>query len=93
MDRLLLSPEEAAEVLSIGRTRLYHLLATGALRSVQIGRSRRIPAAGLTEFVARLEQRAAKDVTPPRDHGHDFPLVSAAPQPGDTSLDEDRENR
>jgi len=92
VDKLLLSPEEAAEVLCIGRTRLYRLLATGALRSVQIGRRRRVPAAGLTEFVARLEEQAAIDVTPRCHHGHGFPLVSAAPEPGDTSLDEDREH-
>jgi len=46
VDKLLLSAEEAAELLCIGRTRVYHLLATGDPRSVRIGRSRRIPAAG-----------------------------------------------
>ena len=31
--KLLVSPEEAAAVLSIGRTRVYRLIATGELRS------------------------------------------------------------
>lgn len=41
--RLLLTPEQAAETLAIGRTTLYGLLSTGALPSVHIGGSRRIP--------------------------------------------------
>jgi excisionase family DNA binding protein len=53
--KLLVSPEEAAHVLSIGRTRVYRLIATGELRSMLVGRSRRIPASALAEFVRRLE--------------------------------------
>ena len=52
--RLLLKPEEAAEVLGIGRSTLYELLAAGHIESVQIGRSRRIPMAALDEYVQRL---------------------------------------
>lgn len=58
MDKLLLTPEDAALVLSIvlsiGRSKLYELLATGALRSVRIGKSRRIPAEELAAYVQRL---------------------------------------
>lgn len=54
MDKLLLTPEDAALVLSIGRSKLYELLATGALRSVHIGTSRRIPAEELAAYVQRL---------------------------------------
>lgn len=51
MDKLLLTPEEAAEVLSIGRSKLYQLLSAGALRSVTIGSSRRVPVEALRIFV------------------------------------------
>jgi excisionase family DNA binding protein len=44
---LLLTPEEAATVLRIGRTRLYQLLATGDLPSIKLGGSRRIAVAAL----------------------------------------------
>ncbi|MGI5268874.1 helix-turn-helix domain-containing protein [Nonomuraea sp. CA-218870] len=56
---LLLRPEEAADYLGIGRTKVYELIRSGALRSVRIGTLRRIPASALTEFVTQLEQEAA----------------------------------
>ena len=55
-DKVLLTPEEAAETLSIGRTKVYELLALGVLRSVQIGKSRRIPVAAVHELVDRLSE-------------------------------------
>jgi len=57
MNKLLLTPEEAAAVLSICRSRVYELLRAGVLDSVQIGTSRRVPADALTEFVEALRQR------------------------------------
>ncbi len=51
---LLLTPLQAATVLGISRTRVFALLARGEIESVHIGRSRRIPAAALHDFVARL---------------------------------------
>lgn len=58
MNKLLLKPEEAAEVLSIGRTKLYALMAEGQLASVRIGNSRRVPLDAVNEFIARLEEEA-----------------------------------
>ena len=58
MNKLLLKPEEAAEVLSIGRTKLYALMAEGRLASVRIGNSRRVPLDAVNEFIARLEDEA-----------------------------------
>jgi excisionase family DNA binding protein len=52
--RLLLTPAEAARALSIGRTRVYELMASGQLRSVKIGRSRRIPVAALASFIKAI---------------------------------------
>jgi excisionase family DNA binding protein len=59
VEKLLLRPEEAAEVLSIGRSKVYELIGTGELASVHIGASRRIPADALVEFVRRLQGAAA----------------------------------
>lgn len=50
----LLTPEEVASVLQIGRTRVYELLAYGDLRSVRIGKSRRIRRSDLDNFIASL---------------------------------------
>ncbi|MGH8926385.1 MAG: helix-turn-helix domain-containing protein [Acidimicrobiia bacterium] len=55
VEKLLLKPEEAAEVLSIGRSKVYELIGTGELPSVRIGASRRIPAEAIVEFVNRLQ--------------------------------------
>jgi excisionase family DNA binding protein len=55
MNKLLLTPETAAEVLSVGRTKVYQLMATGVLRSVRIGKCRRIPMAAVVELVEQLE--------------------------------------
>ena len=58
VNKLLLKPEEAAEVLSIGRTKVYALMAEGQLASVRIGNSRRVPLDAVNEFIARLEDEA-----------------------------------
>jgi excisionase family DNA binding protein len=54
MEKLLLSPAEAAVHLSIGRSKVYELIRLGQLRSVKIGTSRRIPQAALADFIAAL---------------------------------------
>ena len=54
-ERLLFRPEEAAAVLGLGRTKVYELMASGALRSVRVGASRRVSATALAEFVAALD--------------------------------------
>ena len=54
LPKLLLTPEEAAQALGIGRTKLYELLATAKLPSVRIGGSRRVSVDALTEFVRCL---------------------------------------
>ncbi len=56
---LLLTPEAAAERLTIGRSQMYELLKTGAVASVKIGRLRRIPVAALEEYVSSLRALAA----------------------------------
>jgi excisionase family DNA binding protein len=62
---VLLTPEDAAAALGIGRTRLYELLSSGRLASVQLGRSRRIPVAAIHEFVARLDDNVVPGAPEP----------------------------
>lgn len=54
MENLLMTPEEAAEALRVGRAKVYDLMRTGALRSVKIGGSRRVPRTALEAYVAAL---------------------------------------
>jgi excisionase family DNA binding protein len=57
MEKLLLTPEDAADLLSIGRSKLYELIGDGRLASVRIDASRRVPMSALVEFVESLQQR------------------------------------
>ena len=54
MPRLLLTVPEATETLAISRSKLYKLLASGAIASIRIDGSRRIPVTALEEYVSRL---------------------------------------
>jgi excisionase family DNA binding protein len=67
--RVLLSVEDAANRLSISRTRLYGLLKTGDIASVRIGRLRRVPAEAIAEFITRLaaEQASRRPPTPTKN--------------------------
>jgi excisionase family DNA binding protein len=56
---LLLTVEQAADRLGIGRTLAYALVKAGEIESVQIGRLRRIPADALPAFLDRLRTLAA----------------------------------
>lgn len=64
-DEILLSVNEAARRLGIGRSLLYRLMLEGQILSVKIGRSRRIPVWALQEFVKTKVAEA---------EGVDFPL-------------------
>lgn len=59
MEKLLLTAEEAAELLGIGRSKVYQLMAGGVLRSVKVGRCRRIPRKAIVDFVESLSADAA----------------------------------
>ena len=67
-DPLLLTPEEAAKVLRIGRTTIYALMKAGELRPVHIGRSCRLSRAELERYVRRLETPRPSASTRPRRH-------------------------
>jgi excisionase family DNA binding protein len=50
---LLLGVRDAAQVLGIGRSTLYELIAAGEIEVVHIGRSARVPVVALQAFVDR----------------------------------------
>lgn len=60
LDRLLYNVREAAELLSIGRVKLYELVAAGRIESVRLDGSRKIPREALEEFITQL--RAESDI-------------------------------
>jgi excisionase family DNA binding protein len=47
--------EQVAEMLHVGRDKIYYLLRTGRLRSIKIGKLRRITDQHLAEFVRSVE--------------------------------------
>jgi excisionase family DNA binding protein len=57
-ERVLLTVEEAAEQLGIGRTTMFALIREGAVESVQIGRLRRVPVTAVQAYAARLVAEA-----------------------------------
>lgn len=57
-DRLLLTPEEAAGRFGISRRQMYRLIEERRIRSVKIGKLRRISHAALQEFIERAENEA-----------------------------------
>ncbi len=60
MEKLLLTPTEAAEVLSISRSKLYELIGQGRLATVTIDTSRRVPSHALVEFIESLQHGDGK---------------------------------
>ncbi|MEU6652721.1 excisionase family DNA-binding protein [Streptomyces sp. NPDC046900] len=59
---LLLTVEEAARRLGIGRTTCFALIASGELESVKVGSLRRIPADALAVYVDRLRGASASSM-------------------------------
>ncbi len=57
-NRLLLSVEEAAERLEIGRSLMYELISSGEVASIRVGRLRRIAPEALRDYVAALHDRS-----------------------------------
>lgn len=59
-ERLMYTVPEAVQRVGLPRTRVYAAIAAGDIFSVKVGRSRRIPARALEEYVARLcEEQSA----------------------------------
>jgi excisionase family DNA binding protein len=52
--RLLLTVEEAAELIGICRSNMFKLIRQGDVQSIKVGRLRRVTPAALEDFVRRL---------------------------------------
>ena len=55
METLLLKIPEVMARLAVGQTKVYELMSSGELRSVKVGRSRRVPNDDLERFMAELD--------------------------------------
>jgi excisionase family DNA binding protein len=53
--RLLLTVEEAAEYLGVGRTLMYQLIRDGEIETVQIHRLRRVPKEAVDAYAIRIQ--------------------------------------
>lgn len=51
--KLLLTVDEAAAAMSLGRTLLYRMVMRGGITSIKVGRTRRVPIWSLREYVRR----------------------------------------
>jgi excisionase family DNA binding protein len=49
----LLSIDEAARMLGIGRSRLYEEIGSGRCRSLKVGRRRLVPSSAISDYVRR----------------------------------------
>ncbi|WP_427795415.1 helix-turn-helix domain-containing protein [Clavibacter nebraskensis] len=54
MEKLMLTPEEVADALGVGRSAVYDLMRLKILPSVRIGRSRRVRVEDLRAYVGTL---------------------------------------
>ncbi|MGL4176369.1 MAG: helix-turn-helix domain-containing protein [Dermatophilaceae bacterium] len=59
MEKLLLSPEEAADVLGVARSTVYDLIRMRVLVSVKIGRRRLVPVRACHDLVDRMLEESA----------------------------------
>jgi excisionase family DNA binding protein len=55
MEKILLKPGEVCELIGVGKSRCYELIAAGLLPSVRLGRSVRVPADLLRQRMAELQ--------------------------------------
>jgi excisionase family DNA binding protein len=61
--QLLYRIPEVMDMLAMSRSVLFEQLRNGRLRSVRQGRSRRIPASAVADYVSLLEREAAEEST------------------------------
>ncbi len=61
-NRLLVSVEEASAILSLGRSKVFELVAAGEIESLKVGRRRLIPRQALDAYVQRQREVQAAEV-------------------------------
>jgi excisionase family DNA binding protein len=52
---ILFSPEDVGRLLGLGRARVFDLMQRQEIRSIKVGRMRKVSARALSDYVARLE--------------------------------------
>ena len=65
--QILYSVEEAASLIGIGRTFMFHLLAIGEIDSLKIGRCRKIPRDAIDSYIERLRAQQGVTAKEPED--------------------------
>ena len=60
MEKLLLKPSEAAQLLGIGRSLVYELIARKEIPSLRLGRCIRIPSESLQQWLKDQECKSSK---------------------------------
>ena len=61
LDLMLYRINDVERLLSLSRRVIYELIRSGRLRTVCEGRSRRVPASAIRDYIALLEKEAADD--------------------------------
>lgn len=61
--KLLLDVHEVAELLGIGRSHLYGYIVRGELRSISLGRRRKITRDAISDFLQRQEEQCTRDLS------------------------------
>jgi excisionase family DNA binding protein len=51
--KMLLTIDEAAQAMSVGRTLLYDLMIRKEIASIKVGRVRRVPLAAIDDYINR----------------------------------------
>jgi excisionase family DNA binding protein len=64
--------EEAASILSIGRTKAYELIATGRLHAIRLGRATRVSSTEIERFIRSVDR---PEHTPPRRQQRQSPTT------------------
>ena len=59
-EKLLVTVEEAAQLLSVNRSTVYDMLGRGDLPSIKIGRRRLISRQSLVDFINRSETQVSR---------------------------------
>ncbi len=72
MEKLLLRPIEVAEVLGLGRSKVYELIGNWTIPAIKIGSSVRVPATALQEWVL------SKAIEPVSDGSRGSGMTAAA---------------
>lgn len=57
IEKLLLRPAEVGDAIGVSRARAYELISSKVIPSVRIGKSIRVPADGLRQWIAKQTER------------------------------------